>query len=164
MSGMLQRLFSKEDRVRRASSDAVNRLIDKGMTERVHRLSTAPEHEVSERIEALGREWDIERFLEMNASALALTGVGLVAAFNKRWLVLPAVVLAFLLQHALQGWCPPVPLFRRFGVRTRQEIDQERLALRLVRGDFRGASESAGDPKAGAEAALAAAKRTKEPY
>jgi hypothetical protein len=45
-------------------------------------------------------------------------------------------VLPFLFQHAVQGWCPPVPLFRRLGVRTRKEIDAEKYALKAVRGDF----------------------------
>jgi hypothetical protein len=47
------------------------------------------------------------------------------------------LVTGFLLQHALQGWCPPVPFFRRRGVRTEAEIDRERYALKAVRGDFR---------------------------
>ncbi|HET9942578.1 MAG TPA: hypothetical protein VFR05_04515, partial [Terriglobia bacterium] len=41
-----------------------------------------------------------------------------------------------LLQHAVQGWCPPVPLFRRLGIRTQREIDEERYALKAMRGDF----------------------------
>ena len=53
-----------------------------------------------------------------------------------RWLALPVGVAAFLLQHAVQGWCPPVPVFRRLGVRTAGEIDQERYALKALRGDF----------------------------
>jgi hypothetical protein len=32
----------------------------------------------------------------------------------------------FLLQHALQGWCPPVPLLRQLGFRTSYEIEEER--------------------------------------
>jgi hypothetical protein len=48
----------------------------------------------------------------------------------------PAVVTTFLLQHALQGWCPPVPFFRKRGVRTMREIDTERYALKALRGDF----------------------------
>jgi hypothetical protein len=39
------------------------------------------------------------------------------------------VVGTFLLQHALQGWCPPVPILRRLGYRTAREIFEERLAL-----------------------------------
>ena len=29
-----------------------------------------------------------------------------------------------------------VPLFRRLGIRTRQEIDAEKYALKAIRGDF----------------------------
>jgi len=47
-----------------------------------------------------------------------------------------AIVLPFLFQHAVQGWCPPVPVFRWLGVRTRQEIDEEKYALKVLRGDF----------------------------
>jgi len=39
-------------------------------------------------------------------------------------------VTAFLLQHAIQGWCPPIPILRRFGFRTADEINRERYALR----------------------------------
>ncbi len=37
---------------------------------------------------------------------------------------------------AVQEWCPPVPVFRRLGVRTCQEIDEEKYALKILRGDF----------------------------
>jgi hypothetical protein len=47
-------------------------------------------------------------------------------------------VAGFLLQHAVQGWCPPVPVFRRLGFRTQTEIDYERYALKVLRGDFQG--------------------------
>ena len=43
---------------------------------------------------------------------------------------------AFLFQHALQGWCPPVPVLRRLGFRTVYEIDRERFSLKAIRGDF----------------------------
>jgi hypothetical protein len=55
---------------------------------------------------------------------------------SRKWLILPSIVLPFLFQHAMQGWCPPVPLFRRLGVRTREEIDREKYALKALRGDF----------------------------
>jgi len=51
-------------------------------------------------------------------------------------LILPAVVMIFLFQHAVQGWCPPLPLFRRMGKRTRHEIEEERHALKALRGDY----------------------------
>ena len=68
--------------------------------------------------------------LEVNASTLALSGLALGVTVNKKWLVVPGVVLSFLLQHGLQGWCPPLPILRRLGVRTRGEIDREKYALK----------------------------------
>ena len=55
---------------------------------------------------------------------------------DRSWLWLTGVVLVFLFQHSVQGWCPPLPIFRRFGVRTRSEIDWEKFALKALRGDF----------------------------
>ncbi|CAN5323809.1 hypothetical protein BH23VER1_BH23VER1_13700 [soil metagenome] len=76
---------------------------------------------------------------------MAFTGCLLAATVDRRWIVLPMAVTAFLLQHAVQGWCPPLPLIRRLGVRTQREIEEERMALKLLRGDFKqvGAEEGA---------------------
>jgi hypothetical protein len=91
---------------------------------------------IDRRLRELDAEWDIERAIEANASALAFTGVALGGTVDKRWLVLSALVTGFLFQHAVQGWCPPVPILRRLGFRTAYEIDEERQALKAVRGDF----------------------------
>lgn len=104
------------------------------------------------RIRNLEGEWDLERVLETNASALALTGVVLGAFVDKRWLWLSGAVATFLLQHAVQGWCPPVPLFRRFGIRTRGEIDTEKYALKAMRGDFDRVDEADGSRQRAARA------------
>jgi hypothetical protein len=68
-------------------------------------------------------------------------------------------VATFLLQHALQGWCPPVPLFRSLGVRTASEIDEERYALKALRGDFEDVPASLHHQTNGVEGALQAASR-----
>jgi hypothetical protein len=96
----------------------------------------ASDHTLSERIRELEREWDIERTLEANAASIALVGLTLGVVADRRFLILPFAVAGFLLQHALQGWCPPLALLRRMGVRTAAEIQQEILALRILRGDF----------------------------
>jgi hypothetical protein len=67
------------------------------------------------------------------------------AGVNCRWFALPAVVAGFLLQHALQGWCPPLPVFRRFGIRTAVEIHEEIVALKTMRGDFGAANRNSAD-------------------
>jgi hypothetical protein len=91
---------------------------------------------VADRLAELDAEWDIERTLEANAASVSLIGLGLGATVDRKWFALPAVVAAFLLQHALHGWCPPLPVLRRLGFRTAREIDYERYALKALRGDF----------------------------
>ena len=44
------------------------------------------------------------------------------------------------MQHALQGWCPPLPVLRRLGFRTQNEIERERYALEGVDGATSGTS------------------------
>lgn len=90
---------------------------------------------IEERLDALDREWDVERTIELNASIIALGGLAL-GQLDRRFYVLPAIVLTFLLQHSIQGWCPPIPILRRLGFRTAREIDTERTALKALRGDF----------------------------
>jgi hypothetical protein len=85
---------------------------------------------------------------EANASALALIGLTLGVTRDRRWLALPGLVAAFLLQHALQGWCPPVPVLRRLGFRTAYEIEEERRALQALRGDYERLPTGAGRAKA----------------
>lgn len=92
---------------------------------------------IDRRLTELDREWDIERTLEANAAIASLVGLTLGATVDRKWFLFPALVAGFLLQHAVQGWCPPVPIFRRLGFRTQPEIDQERYALKALRGDFR---------------------------
>jgi len=126
------------ERVLAHTPDHVNRHI-LIQTECSIRYHAAHPEEIDDRLHALDEEWDIERVLEANASALALTGVVL-GMFRRRFLLLSAGVLAFLNQHAREGWCPPLPILRRLGVRTRTEIEYERYALKLLRGDFTGTS------------------------
>jgi hypothetical protein len=117
------------DQVRNVTPDQMNEKIDQKTEANIRRYATADPVTIEARIHELDKEWDIERTLELNASLLALSGVILAASVHKRWLILPAVVTTFLAQHALQGWCPPVPIFRALGIRTRKEIERERYAL-----------------------------------
>ncbi|MBV9122128.1 MAG: hypothetical protein JO112_02050 [Planctomycetes bacterium] len=114
-------------------NEAIRRRIEENVA---HYAAAGPEA-IDRRLEELDREWDIERTLEANAATVSLLGLALGAAVNRRFFLLPGLVAGFLLQHALQGWCPPVPLFRHLGFRTAAEIDQERYALKALRGDFR---------------------------
>jgi hypothetical protein len=102
----------------------------------VARYSRASAAAIDERLLELDHEWDVERALEASAAAFSLAGLGLGYSLDRRFYLLPALVAGFLLQHALQGWCPPVTVLRRLGYRTQAEIEQERYALKALRGDF----------------------------
>jgi hypothetical protein len=119
----------ESDRVREATAERINDRIDRKTAENIRYYASAGPLAIRTRIEELDKEWDIERILELNASLLALSGVILGATVNKKWLILSAMVTGFLAWHAVQGWCPPVPVLRRLGVRTQKEIDSERHAL-----------------------------------
>jgi len=122
-------------RVREHTPDWANERIRRRTRESVARCAAGGPEAIDRRLEELDREWDIERTLETNAATVAL----------------------FLLQHAVQGWCPPLPVFRRLGVRTTSEIDEERYALKALRGDFRNVGAGDGhDPESIARAIKAA--------
>src|SRR4030081_2177893 len=115
-------IMKKHDRVQAHTALYVNRKIERQTTRRLVRASGQTPATISRRINELEDEWDIERWLEMNASALAFSGVVLGSLVNKKFFAILCIVLPFLLQHAIQGWCPPIPILRRRGVRTRREI------------------------------------------
>jgi hypothetical protein len=142
-------------RVREHSAKRINDRIRRETEANVIRCSAGGPDAIDRRLEELEREWDIERALEANAGTLAAVGAGLSLLVNKKFAVIPLVVGGFLVQHAVQGWCPPVPILRRMGFRTQTEIDHERYALKALRGDFR---EVRGDDSDAPGRALEAAR------
>ncbi len=128
---------STVNRVPEHTANHVNEIIRCQTEERVARCAPAGGDAIERRLAELVREWDIERTLEANAATASLIGLALGATVNRKWLVFPTVVAGFLLLHAVQGRCPPLPVFRRLGIGTASEIDYERYALKSLRGDFR---------------------------
>jgi hypothetical protein len=126
------------------TADEINEWIRRQTEQRILQCASAGTEAIGRRLEDLDREWDIERYLETMAPTFSLLGLALGITRHRAWLLVPAVVQTFFLQHALQGWCPPVPVLRRLGVRTLDEINEERYALKALRGDF-GHVEAAGD-------------------
>lgn len=127
---------STAERVARHTVEEINERIRRETDRRVAALARSGPQAMDARLTELDREWDIERWLETGAASLMLVGTLLGVGVDRKWFLLPAAVGAFLLQHALQGWCPPLPVLRRAGVRTADEINQERFALKALRGDF----------------------------
>jgi len=141
------------DRVRANTAAEVNRRVDDQIERNIRHYSGQTKEEIYRRIQDLDQEWDIERVLETMASSFSLTGIVLGATVDRKWFLVPTIVLSFLLVHAIQGWCP-LPILRSLGIRTREEIDRERYALKALAGDFAGISK---DPSR-AEQTLAAVK------
>lgn len=89
-------------------------------------------NQIEARLKRLDEEWDVERALATGSSTLTLLGVALAYFIHPYWLLLSLGVQGFYLVHALQGWCPPLPVFRSLGFRTEKEIQFERNALKLI--------------------------------
>jgi hypothetical protein len=141
------------DRVPRNTAADVNEEIRLRTAADVRRYAAQGPQAIDRRLRELDDEWDIERCLETLAPSFTLAGMALGLTVSKKFFLVPFVVQAFFLQHALQGWCPPVPVLRRLGVRTQAEIDEERYALKALRGDFQ--EVKGGDAARALEAARA---------
>src|SRR4051794_39061080 len=115
-------------RVSLNTEPSINAHIHQQTEVRLAYFAVHPE-EIYERLRELDEEWDIERVLETVSASLSVGGVVLALFGSRKWLVLPLVVQGFFLQHALQGWCPPLPVLRQMGFRTQFEIEAERHRL-----------------------------------
>ena len=98
----------------------------------------ADNNSISQRLAELNFEWDTERILETKAASFLLVGstIGLIKCKSCAYLLTGTIGL-ILLQHALQGWSPLLPLIRKFSIRTEQEINNEKTVLKILRGDFK---------------------------
>lgn len=121
------------DRVRRHTSAKVLACIDAKTTESVRRSSGG---DIAPAVERLDAEWDTDRSIELEAAMVGLVGLALGTFKDDRFLAVPAAVGLGVLFHALTGWYPLLPVFRRAGIRSAREIERERYALKALRGDF----------------------------
>lgn len=115
-------------RVAKSSPQQYNYEIEKDTIARLEKIGH-DRKKIEERLKELDSEWDVERAIEANASTLLLTTLALATFSNRKWLLLSGTIAGFLFQHAIQGWCPPVPVLRKLGFRSQREIDNERTVL-----------------------------------
>lgn len=123
-------LPATSERVKEHTADHINWQIQQQTEMNIENWKRKSDAEINARLAELEREWDTERVLETNASSIMLASTVLGLTHSKKWFALSGLVSAFLLQHALQGWCPPLPVIRRLGVRTADEINHEKYALK----------------------------------
>lgn len=123
------------DDIRRHSMRGSNQRIDRKTREAIDQVENSPS-KIRARLDELDREWNVDRALMLNfavlgavSSSLAMRSLSKHRRFNG-WAAVFATQLGFLAVHAVKRWCPPMPVFRRLGFRSDQEIAEERAALR----------------------------------
>lgn len=87
---------------------------------------------LEQRLRELGEEWDVNRVLHVIAGAGALAGLGLALTKSRLWLLGPLAIAAGELHYGLTGQSLAADLVRRLGFRTRDEIEDERVALQAL--------------------------------
>jgi hypothetical protein len=125
--------------VEKTDSDADSRIkeqIRDETSERLAKFKNASMHDLTYRLAELDREVDVERILQFGFSGVVLGGIVLSKVSNRKWILFPCLAAGFLMQQLLAGWCPPFLVLRRLGFRTAAEINRERMALKIMRGDF----------------------------
>ncbi len=124
------------DRIRANTSEEYNARIDRFTENNTRFYATQSKEMITERIDELEEEWDVDRLVQLSVSGVGVTSMLLGVLGSKKWWLVTTAALGFLGNHAVSGWCPSAALFRRLGFRTRQEIDSEKYALKALRGDF----------------------------
>ncbi len=97
---------SETDRIRANTSRTVNDCLDNMTKVRLRESALNLKGTLVQRLGDVNGEWDFEMVLETESSPMALTGLALALAIDKRFLLIPGFVSAMVLLHAVQGWYP----------------------------------------------------------
>jgi hypothetical protein len=122
------------DLVRRHTSEASNARIDRETAAALDEAARSPDA-IRARLAELDREWNVDRALMLNFAIIGGLSASLAMRSMARrrrlggWGAMFFTQIAFLAHHAIRSWCPPMPVFRRLGYRSNQEICAERIAL-----------------------------------
>jgi hypothetical protein len=146
------------DRVRRLTFKRDLDRIDERTRDALRASSNEGVAGLTRRLDALDREWPVDRALMVGAGSFVWLGLILGSAVKRRLYLMSAIAGGALFVYALFGWVPPVMILRRLGFRTRGEIDSERMALKALRGDFEELTRDQWDYSDRVEVAMRAAR------
>ncbi|MFO8053671.1 MAG: hypothetical protein R6U19_00720 [Bacteroidales bacterium] len=124
------------DRIRQNTIEMVNQRIDQSINNNIRYYGSQTKEIISKRIKELDMLWDIDRIVQAGATGTSFTTLLMGAIGSKNWWFLTATSLSFLGIYSVHGWAPSVCVLRSLGIRTRQEIEREKYALKALRGDF----------------------------
>ena len=91
---------------------------------------------INERLCELEQEWTAGRVAKATAGVLIVVGLALALSANMYFLIMPIVGGALMFQYIFGRKSLIGEMFHAFGFRSGSEIDQEKMALRVLRGDF----------------------------
>ena len=103
-------------------------------------LAEAGPQAIAERLEEIVDEWSAGRVTKAVIGVSLVVGLALATLVNPWWLVLPAVGGFFLMQYLFGRTSWLGTTFQSMGFRSGSDIDQEKFALKALRGDFRSVS------------------------
>ena len=108
------------------------------LEDRLACLADAGPEAIAERLGELDWEWTAGRMAKVTAAVVILAGTALAAATGSWWWMLfTAFGGLVLLQYAFGKSSWLAKMYREMGYRCGSEVEQEKFALRTLRGDFR---------------------------
>jgi len=108
------------------------------LEQRLACLADAGQQAITERLEEIEREWSAGRATKATIGVIVVVGLALTGlTASPWWLSLPTIGGLLLLQYLFtrSSWLGAT--FHEMGFRSGAEIDQEKFALKALRGDFR---------------------------
>jgi hypothetical protein len=100
-------------------------------------LADAGPQAITDRLNELEREWSAGRVTKAALGLMIIAGLVPAVVLSPWWLVLPALGGLFLAQYLFTRSSLLGAFFRAVGFRSGADIDQEKFALKVLRGDFR---------------------------
>lgn len=107
------------------------------LEQRLAGIADAGPQAIDDRLAELDREWTAGRVTKATIGVLLVVGFALTALLNPWWLILPAIGGVSLLQYLFTQTLWLGKVVHEMGYRTGFEVDQEKIALKALRGDFR---------------------------
>lgn len=99
---------------------------------------------LTERIRSLEEEWDMEKFVTVSMAGMGLFGLVMGFFGSRVWRVLTWISLPMLFLYGQEKWRPSEGMLKSLGLRSRREIDEEKYALKALRGDFQQVDSASG--------------------
>jgi hypothetical protein len=128
-------LSTTTERVANNTSEEYRQQFEQQLRQNISRYMHADRQTIDRRIEELDREWNLERAIELEAPSMIALGVVLGLTHNRKWFGLSVFAASMVILHNTQGWYPLLRVFQRMGMRSQNDIEQERQALRVLRKD-----------------------------